>query len=80
MPVRSGSTTAEEFVLPKVKKSLSQLILEQKTCYGHCDRTRLKTDMAIVTVLVIKTDMVLVTVLAIETDMAIVTVLVSKPT
>ena len=60
MPMRSGSTTAEEFALPKVKEGLSQLILERKTCYGHrdrpgyCDRTGLKTDMAIVTVLASK--------------------------
>ena len=86
MPVRSGTTTAEEFALSKVKKGLSQLILERKTCYGHhdrlgyCDRTGLETDMAIVTDLVIKTDMAIVTTLVIEIDMAIVTVLASKPT
>ena len=85
MPVRLGSTTAEEFALPKVKEDLSQLILEQKTWYGHrdclgyCDCTGLKTDMAIVTALTIETDMAIVTALAIKTDMAIMIVLASKP-
>ena len=36
--MHSGTTTAEEFALLKVKEGLSQLILERKTCYGHRDR------------------------------------------
>ena len=80
MPVRLGTTIAEEFALPKVKEGLSQLILEQKTCYDYRDRPGLETDMAIVTMLVIETDMAIVTALVIETNMAIVTVLASKPT
>ena len=80
MSVHLGSITAEEFALLKVKEGLFQLILEQKTCYGHCNRTGLKTDMAIMTALVIETNMAIVTILAIETDIAIVIVLASKPT
>ena len=60
MPIRLGSTTAEEFALPKLKEGLSQLILERKSCYGHRDRlhyhdrTGFKSDMAIVTILASK--------------------------